>query len=220
MKTPKFSKLLPLVMALALATTGAMAVTEDTNATGNADYELTLNEFFDIEVTAPVAAAVVEYGSNYTSATMDRSLVGSFQVISNKTSEDIYLYGKCATDGDDAPALYGSKDALKLVFTNQSAGEKATNAAVENIRGGSAATMQNANAIAFPVVITSTHEEGPTNAFIADEFDGKNMHYTIENGKAVITCTVGTVAEPQTFSTRDTNGTYKATLYLDKVGLQ
>ena len=54
----KISKLLPITLALMLGMTGAFAATEATNSSAQANYQLDLPEFFDVEVTAPEKSKV------------------------------------------------------------------------------------------------------------------------------------------------------------------
>lgn len=207
----KISKLLPIALAFAMTTTGVFAATEATNSSQQAEYQLNLAEFFDIETVQAPTASNVSYSGNYTAASIDSALVGKFQVISNTNTKDVYLHGTCAAGGEQK-ALYGTADALKLVFTNTTSDHASTAEAVANITGGSASTYNNPNAIAFNLGITTAHEEGPTKALVSKDFENQVMHYVIENGKATFTCTVQGAAEANTFSTMDTNGVYKATL--------
>lgn len=217
MKTPKFTKLLPIALALLLTTSGAYAATEATNSSQNAEYILNLAEFFDIEVTPPTGPSTTSFSGNYTAINIDTPLVGSFQVISNTNTKDVYLYGTCEAGGAQ-PALYGDADNLKLVFTNQD--DAAESTAVEAIRTGSQDPDASPNAIAFNLTVATEHSGGPTNALLSKSFDDdKNMHYSIENGKAIFTCTVQGSAQDSSFSTRDTDGTYKATIYMSDTAL-
>lgn len=214
----KITKLLPIALAFAMTTTGVFAATEATNSSQAAEYQLNLAEFFDIETVTTPTPSPVSYSGNYTQATIDNALVGEFQVISNTNTKDVYLYGQCEAGGAQK-ALYGSLEDLKLVFTNTTDEHSSTADAVANITGGSPATMQNPNAIAFKLAINTNHEEGPTNALLSKDFTDQVIHYSVENGKATFTCTVSGAAETGTFSTRDTNGTYKATLTMSDTSL-
>ena len=215
----KITKLLPITLALLLGFSSAYAATEATNSEKSAVYQLNLAEFFDIEVTPPPAASDVSYSGNYTGISIDTDLVGKFQVISNTNTKDVYLYGTCEAEGEQ-PALYGALGGLKIVFTNQTTASTA--AAVTYIRGGGAepVSASSPNAIAFSLTVDSDHEEGPTNDILSSDFDdGQNVHYSIENGKATFTCTVSGSAVDNSFSTMDTNGTYKATLTMSNAAL-
>ena len=72
----------------------------------------------------------------------------------------------------------------------------------------------------FPVLnLTIEHEleagSFPSGKSIsAPVMDVKNVKYSIPNCKATFTCYVGGKAQNNSFSTLDTNGLYRATLYL------
>lgn len=212
----KITKLLPIALAFAMTTTGVFAATEATNSNSNAEYVLNLAEFFDIETAQTPTPSDVSFAGNYTQATIDNALVGKFQVISNTKTKDVYLYGTCEA-GATQKALYGTLDDLKLVFTNQT--NAATAEAVKAITDGGQVSYDSPNAIAFGLKINSEHTEGPTKALVSSVFENQNVHYVVENGKAVFTCTVSGSALDNSFSTMDTNGTYKATLTMSDTAL-
>ncbi len=223
MKTPKITKLLPLALALMLTTTGAFAAgatTEGTKTNDNTLYQLNLDPFFDIDVTTPPTASPVSFTEHYTQAAIDNALIGTFRVVSNTNEKDIYLYALCKTTDGDKPAFYGSytdieTQALNMVFTNED--DLPAGTSVTNLRaGGNESTTNNPNAIAFAVTLASTHDEGPTNAFLEQDYTQEtgNVHYQVENSTTTITCTVNGSAVDNSFSTMDTDGKYKATLYL------
>ena len=59
----KISKLLPITLALSLCmSTATFAATEETKQLNQADYKLYLEEFLDIEVTAPDATGAMQNG--------------------------------------------------------------------------------------------------------------------------------------------------------------
>ncbi len=217
----KISKLLPVTLALSLCmTTATFAATEATNSVHNADYLLQLAPFFDIEATAPTKAGTVSYDQNYTKISIDNAVEGSFQVISNTNTKDVYLYGTCLADSE-VSALYGDFGALKLVFTNTAVGgngQKTTDTVVEGIRKGTiTAAKGSPNAIAFNLKVTPSldAEKSLKNGSITGVKDGEdNVKYTMPNGVATFLCSVSGSAQDDSFSTLDTNGTYRATIYM------
>ena len=222
MKISKITKFLPVVMALALATTGVYA--DDQKHDSTAEYNLTLNDYIKITTPTVPTGSTVSYGTDYVSATIDNPVVGVFQVISNNREQTLYLKASCPTSGGDGKvggtsALYGANadcSALKVVFTKTDVPPAAT--AVTNITGGSASMADNPDAIAFPMTIALTHQhtvEGDdTGTLPAATWDTNRVKYVMKNGVATFTCTVDGSNEPQTFNTRDTDGTYQATLTL------
>ncbi len=214
----KISKLLPITLALMLGMSGAYAATQET---ANADYELTLPEFFNVTATPPTATNVT-YDDNYTVATINGSLNGNFHVISNTNTKKVYVYGTCLTDGGgEVPALYGEDaDSLRLIFTNTATegGTAADSAVVDAMRVvGGVAAENSPNAVAFklavtPVLVPNSH---PADKSISEPtFSDNNIEYEIPNCKANFGCEVTGSTEDNSFSTLDTNGLYRATLYL------
>ena len=223
----KISKLLPITLALSLCmSTATFAATEETKQLNQADYKLYLEEFLDIEVTAPDATGAVDYASNYSSVTLRAPVEGSFQVISNTNTKDVYLYATCIA-GSEVPALYGTAtNALKLVFTNTATasvqdgpveGSKTTDSVVSGIRNGTITEASGSpNAIVFDLTVTPTLDPDKSLAggsITGEISDNTNVKYTMPNGVATFACSVsGTDAVH--FSPLDTNGTYRATLYM------
>lgn len=219
MKFPKITKLLPVALALAMTTSFAYAEpATDTGAenSGVANYTLELAEFFDIDVNQAGGNSTTTFGTDYETIKIDNAIVGEFEVVSNTDRKDVALTGTCATsDGGDVPAIYGTPDGgLKIVFANTRV--KPTATAVKNLTdGGNDSTTNNANAIAFALVDSYTSTESfsddalETGASLSDGV----ISYGIYNGKHTFTYTVSAAgAVDSSFSTMDTNGTYKAVL--------
>ena len=230
----KISKLLPIALAFTLCFSSAVyAEGEPTGAGdglgGGADasasatniYSLTLPEYLKITNTKEAGTSTVDYGANYESATIDTALSGQFTVISNKVTKDIYLQGTSVTSGGTANSLYSvAKDPSKmyLVFTNED--HKPANTSVTNITGGSATTAGNPDAVAFAITASSSHDLFTTDGITPAWDDAKNQaKYTIKNGTSVFTFNVSGTNDTNTFSTHDTNGTYKATLTMTETTL-
>ena len=221
MKISKITKILPLALAFALATTGAYAEgaaagenTEATNSSQTIKYSLDLQPFLDIEtVTANTqTTSNTSFSNNYTGITIDTPLKGEFQVIGNQVSQSVALEATCEAGGTQK-ALYtvaGAGGGLRIIFTNN------TNAAVADDITAMKTTYTTAsspNAIAFAVTPTFKHEETPSQGFLNEPaLASDKIIYTVPNGKHTFTYTIGTTAVDNSFSTLDTNGTYKATL--------
>ena len=212
----KISKLLPIALAFTLCTSAAVFAEGGADASSSATniYSLTLPEYLKITNTKEAGTSAVSYGSDYTSASIDTTLSGKFTVISNKVTKDIYLQGTSVTAEGSANSLYADGDdptKMKLVFTNED--HKPSNAAVLDITGGTAGVDKNADAVAFAITASNTHDLFPSDGVVADWDSSKNQaKYTIKNGTSVFTFDVSGNNETNTFSTHDTNGTYKATL--------
>ena len=224
----KISKLLPITLALMLGMSGAYAASD----TDSALYEINVPEFFDVIATKPAAAATVTPNANYTDITVS-SISGTYDVISNTDTKDIYFYGTCLAGDEEAPALYskqitgqgGAKsDEYRLIFTNSQIGEinnvpvLATD--IAKVREGSTKPEESPNAIALKLTISSALEAKsfPTGkAVSAPTVQGTNVKYSIPNCKVKFTCSTGGGAMDNSFSTLDTNGMYQATLYLSDI---
>lgn len=218
----KITKLLPIVVALAICSTGtAFSATEGESSNATAEYQLNLAEYLKITTSTEPVPSNVSFSDGYVTAEIDNALVGGFTVISNKVSKDIYLQGSATTNGGAAGALYttGSDPSkLKLVFTNQS--HQPANTAVTNITGGSPVLASNPDAIAFAITATSTHDNFPDDGITPSwDADKKQVKYTIKNGTSVFGYSISGTNEANTFDTHDTDGTYKATLTMTDASL-
>lgn len=215
----KISKLLPIVVAMALCTP-AFAVGEVNSATSN--YTLQLNEYLKITATDS-GEETVEFGDDYVSASVNTGITGQFVVVNNNPAKTVYLEGHCTTSSaNPVKALYGDDPAaMKLVFTNQTANYKAEDSAVTNITTGTTAVAENANAIAFPLVATSiTNDIFPSYDSIGTatwDTTNNRAKYIITNGTTTFKFQVKGSNDASTFSTHDTMGTYKSTLTLTDV---
>lgn len=223
----KISKLLPITLAMMLGMSGAFAAPVNTD---KANYDLTLPEFFNVKATAPTASPVT-FDDNYTVGTIKTTLSGNFHVISNTNTKDVYIYATCPTSDDgDVAALYGADaSSLKLIFTNTgqdalgaAAGTEALGATVEGMRKvGGAAAKDSPNAVAFNLTVkpTMVANSYPAGATIAEgTVDDNNLKFTIPNCKVDFACDVNGTTQDNSFSTLDTNGLYRATLYLSTTG--
>lgn len=221
MKIPKITRALPLVLALAMTTSCAFAEDAIENS-GTLDYTLELAEFFDIDVVTPGGNSETTFGTDYDTISIKTPIIGEFEVVSNTDSKNVALTGTCLTEDGEKPAIYGTPGvnntpgSLKIVFTNDRV--KPTATAVSNlVAGGNTTTTTNANAIAFALVDNySSTESFDDNKLqsAATLADGTGViNYGIYNGKHTFKYTVSAAgAVDSSFSTMDTNGTYRATL--------
>ena len=235
MKFPKITKFLPLALALAMTTSVAMAddpVVVTTSDTGQAIYQLTVSPFYEVNTTSPAAAVATTPSEHYSVLTTKDDLIGSFEVVSNTDTKDIYLYAKCNVNGGNPVAalggtITGENPVLRLVFTNVSntdALTHSTSTQIEAVRTGEMAnTADSPNAFALPLVVTNATVEGPVDVTkaVSETMEDNQIHYVVNNGHTTFTCTVAKNSEtlPGTFSTVDTDGTYQATLYVSSAGL-
>ena len=236
MKFPKITKLLPLVLALAMTTScafadeaggeggGAAPVADSISNSGSAVYNLTLAPFFDIDVNQAGGTSLTSFGSDYDSIEIKTALTGEFEVVSNEDRKTIYLVGTCGVEGNaKQPALYGAPGSLNIVFANTATLPAASD--VETlVAGNNQVTKTNANAIAFALQDTYKSEEclkgkeDTLETAASLDTDTGVITYGIYNGKHTFTYTVeATGSVDNSFSTVDTDGTYTATLLMTDV---
>lgn len=219
MKISKIATILPIAFALTVCGAFADGGT-DTETTASTQYQLNLKDYIKITTTTAELDSTTSFGQDYGSITIDNTMTGKFNVISNAKTRKLYLTGTCPVTGAASP-LYGADTDcknLKLVFTHTTDIPAAES--VQNITGGSPDVDKNPNAIAFAVTSDYTHEHGPADTPIAATWDGTNnrVEYTMKNGVMDLTFNVGGSNETATFNTQDMSGTYQATLTLTDAG--
>jgi len=212
----KISKLLPITLALVLGMSCAYA---DPATKAQADYELTLNPFFNVTHLGTNQESNVSYNDAYTVATIDSGLTGAYTVITNE-STNIYLYGACKANDGNAHALYGTAEGLKLVFTNENPEQSAhllTKTQVGDMMK-SASPELSPNAVAFNLTVTPELVENtyPAGGKITrdTELIDNSLKFSLPNCNSTFTYSVAGTSVDSSFSTLDQKGTYKATLYL------
>ena len=229
MKT-KIVKLLPVALALMLISPAFAEEGVAASKTATATQVITVPKFINItHDPASVESAKAQFNGTYSVITLDKSMNTQFHVVTNNPDEAIKLTATCLAGGAQVNALYGTNaQNLRLIFTNNgtdvgTASRAAEATAVENIMGKNPAIAQNANAIAFTLTPTfavdpNSGGTAPTATLeAAGEGTQAGVKYRITNGAYNFNYTVGTTAMANTFSTHDTDGTYKATLTLSQV---
>ena len=218
MKITKFTKILPVALALALSVGCVNAAIDGTDEETEAvlNYQLTLNDY--IKITPKTTTTLETSGAfdeDYKNLQLTGTMESGFKIISNAESRVLTLK---ASNSTTAAGMYGfDKGNFYLVFTNSTATtEQPTAADVQNITtgGNTLAIDKNKNAIAFKVTATATHTGGPTTTPFTPSWDTDHIKYTMKNGTVDITYVVNSKAEDKTFSTHDTQGTYIARLTL------
>lgn len=205
----KIVKLLPAALAL-------MLVSPAFAATDSAQSELTITvpEFINITKESSVETSTASFDGSYQTITLSPALNANFKVINNLPDRVVYLDGSVQTSGGSAKALYGEDaDNMSLVFTNTT--RLPDEAAVQNITSASGtAYANNPNAIAFAITPTITPDSSSGATEPTKAFESNHAKYTISNGIFDMGYAIAVNAVANTFSTHDTNGTYKATLTL------
>lgn len=213
----KITKFLPVALALMLTCPAFAAASDNAKST----MTLTVPEFINITKNDNcIETATASFDDTYTKITLDNAMSGLYTVITNKPGDKVKITATALADGVETPALFGTDDKnLKLVLTNIGTGKNQAKAtAISNCKTGPA-IADNANAICFSLTPTVTPDaasgaKDPLTATMGD--DGYGVTYTIDNGKYGFSYVLNKTAESNTFSTHDTNGTYKATLTLSQ----
>ena len=213
----KISKLLPITLGLVL---GMTCVFAEPKGSAQADYELTLLDFFNVTHAATNPSSGVNFNDTYTSATIANGLTGTYTVITNE-STDIYLYASCKAKDGNSHALYGTPSELKIVFTNENPEETThllTKEQVGAMMTTPGSTKDSPNAVAFnltmePELVANTFPAGKTIA-TDSALVSNSLKYSLPNCNATFTYSVAGSSVDASFSTLDQKGTYKATLYL------
>ena len=218
MKT-KIVKLLPVALALMLISPAFAEVVAGSN-TATSTQIITVPKFINITHIAGSSVEETSAGFNatYDEITLAKAMNTQFHVVTNNPDEAIKLTATCLAGGNQVNALYGKNAKnLRLIFTNNGTETRAADeSAVTNIMTAPA-KAQNANAIAFVLTptITPYKASGASAPTTTKEEDG--VKYKIVNGAYDFNYTLAQTAVAGTFSTHDTDGTYKATLTLSKV---
>ncbi len=212
----KITKFLPLAMALLLV---SPAMAADVQSSDVSTMTLTVPEFINIQKnSSSVETATASFDPAYTSITLDKSMSGLFTVITNKPGDKVKLTATALAGGVETAALFGENGSnLKLVLTNIGTDKHAASASAITNCKSNPAIADNANAICFELTPTITPDAASgAVAPLSVAQDDTGITYTIDNGKYGFSYVLGQTAVADTFSTHDTNGTYKATLTLSQ----
>ena len=140
-----------------------------------------------------------------TVATLGTAAIATITIIEN------LKHGKFIRKVLDGITIEGQKVA-------QNAKESVT--AITGKAAGSANKEDSPNAFAFKVnaAVSHTYSDGGTGGNIAGVMEGDHIKFTMDNGIATLGYTLEKQAMTDTFNTRDTSGTYTATLILTDKG--
>ena len=206
----KFTKFIPLVLALAL-TCPAFAAASDS---ATSEQTITVSPFINItKKPGAVETATATFDDAYSNITITPLSV-TFNVITNDPTDKVYLTATALENSAQVKCLGGAADSLKIVFTNTSVATGSPTGAIENALSISPVLATNKDAIAFTFTptLTPSAESGmaaaPTPALASNV-----VTYSFSDaGSCDFAYTSGTTQVANTFDTHDTAGTYKATL--------
>lgn len=237
MKISKFTKFLPVALALSLtiSSVNAAGVTPTDNQTtsGEVNYSLVLQDYVRITNESSNTTATGQYDANYAGMSLTGNvLTANFQVITNDPRTVILSAPSSAATGPSA--LYGydpSNHSFHLVFVNTSVGDvdatSVTNITSKSAGNSAPKDSPNAFAVKFEKVkVDTTHNLGDTTETLAiTGVQGTNsgegasgssgdITFTIQNGVSTLNFAANTRIMQDTFNTRDREGTYQAKLIL------
>jgi len=210
----KFTKFIPLALAMALVSPAFAAATE----TASSEMVITVPSFINITKSSSVEAASATFDDTYENITLGTAMNATFHVVTNVPTDHVYLTAEAYEDGGLVKCLGGTVDALKIVFTNRgTAGTGTTGSpsgAITNALAVSPVLATNADAIAFTLtpVITNDADSGMSAAPTGVLTSGVVNYTFTKAGNCDFQYTVGTTQVANTFDTHDTAGKYQATL--------
>ena len=218
----KITKLLPIALALLLISPAFAEGVSHDPASQTSNYSLTLDPFLDIQKLSEKVTTTVTFDENYANLNLNEALSSNFRVYTNDAEQKLYLY---AAAGDiaakDAPALYGEKNALKIIFAKTSNNGGSVKATAEDIKAVVSTPQQSKNAFALDLKPTYKMATITPNGAISDptatfEEGTGVVTYSMQNGIYDFNYITGLKAVDSSFNTYDTKGVYKATLTLSK----
>lgn len=217
----KITKLLPVALALMLISPSFAVAATDGDHTQTSVYSFTVDPYLDIKkISETTTATVNTIDDKYANFALSAAMGSTFKVYTNKADQKLYLH---ATAGEDiteaeAPALYGTAAALKLIFANTSSGNGSVKATADDVKSVKTSPTASPNAFALaltPVFAPAT--DAPTTAAVTSSVLGAStgvVTYEMKNGIYDVSYTCGQSAVDSSFNTYDTHGIYKATLTL------
>lgn len=214
----KFTKFIPMAMALALAVTPAFAANTDTV---NTELQITNPEYFNVTELAGAVKSdqgtaeiteVTETGALTLSYTTPMAV--TYRVVNNMADKVFYV--KATALGASQKKAFGGTavNAMKIAFANTAVAP--TDNAIDNVTGASPDPDSNANVIGFtftPAAVVV--DEG---SISAPSLSSQQLSYTAQPGNFRLPFSLGTTAIPETFSSIDQAGIYKAKITVTDVG--
>lgn len=224
MKITKFTKVLPIALALSLSIGSVYAADSVDMAQGelstqSVDYTLTLNDYIRITTESSTTTSPGSYLDMYENLTLTNPMGALFRVYSNKTERTLTLSSK--TGGTSTMYGFANGGDFKIVFVNTANGGNSDS--IEGITLAADAPNLADSPNAFALQVSSTLSHGYKVGELTEDAEGltatfddasKTIKYTMKNGIADINLVFGQAALDNTFDTRDTSGTYTANLTL------
>jgi len=206
----KFTKFIPMALALTLAT-GSVFATEITPVNSlTADYTITVPEIFTIEQEALTNTVTdVQVNDAFNTLSWTGTMGATYKVSSNIANKVFYIKATALSSGGNVKAFNSNQSAMRVAFANIAAAP--TSAAITDVLAESPVATNSANAFSvdFTLGAVVTDEgvlSGPT-------LTSQELVYTISTpGTFHIPFTMATQSHAGTFSSLDKSGAYKATI--------
>ena len=216
----KFTKFIPLALALALVSPAFAANSYDgTPATPsggpvNETLQFTIESYFHMQEAsyAVKTSNDVTIGNNYTELTLGTPLKFGFDVTTNTATND---YVDLSASANGVSALGGTSAAPILAFYNSSKASTVTSTQVAAALAGTGGVASK-NVIAFNVTPKVTVVADSGGSVTPADIDSGVIKYTLTNGKYQFYYDVSAGAINTTFDTNDQAGIYQTIVTLTK----
>lgn len=211
----KFTKFIPAVLALTLATGTAMAAEITPVNTLYADYTITVPEVFTIEQEALTnTVSAVKIDDTFDRLSWTGTMGATYKVSSNMPNKVFYIKATCTGSGGDVKAFNTDVNAIKVAFANVA--NAPAPAAVTDVLA--AAPNANNSANAFAVEFTRDAVVTDAGVLSTPSMTNNELVYTITTpGTFHIPFHFATESVANTFSSLDQAGDYKAKITITDV---
>ena len=220
----KFTKFIPVALALTLALSPAFAEGEQGTRSLNDTFIINVPEYFNISrVGVPeTSSGAVTVAPDMASLSWANTMGVTYKVVNNKHAKTFYLKATCPVDGNPKAfsTAFGTPAAepqaantIKVAFanTNATAGEEPTQTEVNDALATTPTKANNKNVFAVTMhlaAVTPTDGGAVTSRTVNDQ----EIVYVINEGTYEFGYTFLKTNLANTFSPHDEMGEYKATL--------
>ena len=203
----KFTKFIPLALALTVAVTPAFAEGEQGTRSLDNLYVIEVPEYFNLtQNSAQTSSGQVTIGNDMSSLTMENTLGAEYNVVNNVVDKKFYIKATAANGTNDTKAF--NETGTVIAFANTATGCVPTDTQIKAAADGSS-KESNPNAIAFSFSTNQTKTEG-LDDISAPTPSNRELVYTIKPGTYTVGFTIGQSATGTSFSSHDAAGQYKA----------
>ena len=208
-------------LALAMLCTVPAFAEETADTTMNTDLSFSVSPFFKIHRGTETKTATAAPNEDYSKLNLDKALKANYIVYTNNGTADekVRIEATCPHSGAAVSAFTGTtKDAYYLIFGNTTRTPDGTSIAAAKTPDEAKKGADNPNAVKIKITPVVTQKAFSSEGVLADTekqattINGEKIVYTLTNGIYDFSFTCAQEAEPNTFTTADTTGTYQATV--------